>query len=141
MNLRDGSYTTTQIYSVFGVPDSENEDKLQPVGKFFVQGGNPGDKCAYQLPGGALAMQFKSGGFTPHPDGQGGQFLEETFELAILEATGAYRDFQGGHNLKTPLICQTGPKTSAKSGCSCSMWEKRCISGRSLSSGIVGIRS
>lgn len=98
VNLRDGWYTTTQIYSVFGVPDSENEDKLQPIGKFFVQGGNPGDKCAYQLPGGALAMQFKSGGFTPHPDGQGGQFLEGTFELAILEATGAYRDFQGGHN-------------------------------------------
>ncbi len=43
--------------------------------------------------------------------------------------------------LTTPLICQTGPKTSANSGCSCSMREKRCISGRSLSSGIIGIRS
>ena len=43
--------------------------------------------------------------------------------------------------LTTPLICQTGPKTSANSGCSCSMREKRCISGRSLASGIIGIRS
>ena len=43
--------------------------------------------------------------------------------------------------LMTPLICQTGPKTSANSGCSCSVREKRCISGRNLASGIVGIRS
>ena len=42
---------------------------------------------------------------------------------------------------KNPLICQTGPKTSAKSGCSCSIWEKRCISGPSQSSRIVGSRS
>ena len=43
--------------------------------------------------------------------------------------------------LMTPRIFQIGPKTSAKSGCSCSMPEKRCISGRSLVSGIMGIRS
>ena len=47
----------------------------------------------------------------------------------------------GMHPLTTPLICQTGPKTSAKIGCSCSMREKPCISGRSLASGIMGIRS
>jgi hypothetical protein len=45
------------------------------------------------------------------------------------------------NTLMTPLICQTGPKTSANSGCSCSVREKRCISGRNLASGIVGIRS
>jgi len=45
------------------------------------------------------------------------------------------------NDLMTPLIYQIGPKTSANSGCSCSMWEKCCISGRSLASGIVGIRS
>ena len=43
--------------------------------------------------------------------------------------------------LTTPLVYQTGPKTSAKSGCSCSIREKRCISGRSRLSGIMGIRS
>lgn len=43
--------------------------------------------------------------------------------------------------LKNPLICQTGPKTSAKSGWSCSIWEKRCISGPSQSSRMVGSRS
>ena len=43
--------------------------------------------------------------------------------------------------LMTPLIYQTGPKTSANSGCSCSMREKPCINGRSRASGIMGIRS
>ena len=37
-------------------------------------------------------------GFVPFPDGKGGNFLEGTFELVILEATGIYRAFQGGHN-------------------------------------------
>jgi hypothetical protein len=47
-----------------------------------------GKLCAYQLPGGAIAMQFQPGaGFTPHSDGHGGNFLEGTFELNILEAT------------------------------------------------------
>ena len=37
-------------------------------------------------------------GFVPFPDGHNGFFLEGTFELAIIEATGVYRAFQGGHN-------------------------------------------
>ena len=37
-------------------------------------------------------------GFVPFPDGTGGFYLEGTFELVILEATGLYRAFQGGHN-------------------------------------------
>ena len=43
--------------------------------------------------------------------------------------------------LMTPLIYQTAPKTSANSGWSCSIREKRCISGSSLASGMVGMRS
>ena len=43
--------------------------------------------------------------------------------------------------LKTPLISHTVPKTSVKRGCSCSMKEKRCISGPSQSSDMFGIRS
>jgi len=56
--------------------------------------------CAYQVPGGALAMRFTDGGFSsiPHTDEQGGQFMEGTFELTVLEATGIYGAFQGGHN-------------------------------------------
>ena len=36
--------------------------------------------------------------FVPFPDGHNGVFLEGTFELMIIEATGVYGAFQGGHN-------------------------------------------
>jgi hypothetical protein len=99
VDLSDGSYSTTQIYPVHveGIPCNANEDTA--VGKFYVQ--FAGSLCAYQLPHGALAMQFKPhcGGFKPGiPDGLGGFYLNGTFELSILEATGIYRSFQGGHN-------------------------------------------
>jgi hypothetical protein len=56
--------------------------------------------CAYDLPGGAIAMKFIPGGTFPVvvPDGVGGQYLEGSAPLTILEATGIYRAFAGGHN-------------------------------------------
>jgi hypothetical protein len=58
--------------------------------------------CAYDLPGGAIAMRFDSGGKFPGvpfpPDGMGGQYDEGYIPLTILEATGIYRAFAGGHN-------------------------------------------
>jgi hypothetical protein len=103
VNLSDGSFSRNRIYPVFGI--SERADQDRSIGNFYVQFG--GNFCAYDLPGGALAMSFNSvpagappgyNGFVPHPDGKGGNFLEGTFELMILEATGVYRAFQGGHN-------------------------------------------
>jgi hypothetical protein len=97
VNLNNGSFSVTKIYPVFGVPDSKNEDKQDDgaIGNFFVGGG----LCAYDLPGGAIAMKFTSGGFPlVIPDGMGGQFDEGTFELTVLEATGIYSAFKGGHN-------------------------------------------
>jgi hypothetical protein len=103
VNLSDGSYSRTLIYPIFGISEKTHQDK--PIGKFYAQFG--GTLCAYDLPGGALAMSFNSppecappgfNGFVPFPDGMGGSFLEGTFELMILEATGVYRAFQGGHN-------------------------------------------
>ena len=106
VNLNDGSYSRTRIYPVFGIKGDEgNGDARKPIGNFYVQFG--GALCAYDLPGGALAMQFAPAptgapagfnGFVPFPDGQGGFFLEGTFELTILEATGIYSAFKGGHN-------------------------------------------
>ena len=43
-------------------------------------------------------MQFTGSQTEFVPDGQGGRFLQGTFELTILEATGTYRPFVGGHN-------------------------------------------
>jgi len=103
VNLSDGSYSTTKIYPIFGVSESSNQNRA--IGNFYVQFG--GKLCAYGLPGGAIVMSFDSApagappgfdGFVPFPDGKGGNFLEGTFELTILEATGIYRAFHGGHN-------------------------------------------
>jgi hypothetical protein len=99
VNLNDGSYSVTQIYPVHveGIQCHENEDTA--IGKFYVQ--LAGSLCAYQLPGGALAMQFipNCGGFKPDvPDGLGGAYMNGTFELTILEATGIFRAFENGHN-------------------------------------------
>jgi hypothetical protein len=95
VNLTDGSYSTTKIYPVFGVAGSGDNGNHEDgaIGNFFF-----GNLAAYQLPGGTIAMQYLSGGFTPHSDGHGGEFLQGTFEFTILEATGVYRAFKGGHN-------------------------------------------
>ena len=97
VNLNDGTYSVTQIYPVHveGIPCNANENTA--IGKFYVQF-PPGNLAAYQLPGGAIAMQFSCLGLTPVPDGLGGNFLNGTIELTILQATGFYRSFQGGHN-------------------------------------------
>jgi len=104
VNLNDGSYSKTLIYPVFGI-DGANKDKKKAIGTFYVQ--PAGNLCAYDLPGGAIAMSFNSvpagappgfNNFVPFPDGNWGFFLEATFELVILEATGVYQDFKDGHN-------------------------------------------
>jgi hypothetical protein len=95
VDLNDGSYLTTTIYPVSGMPGNKNESKA--VGTFYVQFPT-GDLCAYHVPGGSFAMRFTSSDFVFVADGHGGQFLEGTFELTILEATGVYRSFVGGHN-------------------------------------------
>jgi len=94
VDLDDGSYSTTKIYPVNGTPGSKNEDKA--FGDFYVQ--FDGELCAYHIPGGSFAMQFTDSNASFVDDGQGGRFLEGTFELSILEATGIYQPFVGGHN-------------------------------------------
>lgn len=95
VNLSDGTYSTTKIYPASGFPGSD--DALTPVGDFYVQPN--GDLCAYDLPGGALAMRFLSeNNITTFPDGQGGSILQGTWELTVLEATGAFQGFIRGHN-------------------------------------------
>jgi hypothetical protein len=94
VDLEDGSYSTVAIYPVSGTPGNTNPSKA--IGRFFVQ--FAGDLCAYHVPGGSFAMRFTGSDFTFVDDGVGGQFLEGTFELTVIEATGIYRPFVGGHN-------------------------------------------
>ncbi|HET6792149.1 MAG TPA: hypothetical protein VFI35_11265 [Actinomycetota bacterium] len=95
VDLSDGSYSTTKIYPVSGVRGHRNV--LEAIGDFYVQ--FTGNRCAYDLPGGAVAMRFTPRSNTELvPDGSGGSYLQGTFELRIPEATGRYRSFVGGHN-------------------------------------------
>lgn len=94
VDLDDGSYSTTLIYPVSGTPGNQNKNKA--VGTFYVQ--FEGDLCAYHIAGGSLAMRFTGSDYVFVDDGVGGQFLEGTFELTILEATGVYRPYVGGRN-------------------------------------------
>jgi hypothetical protein len=96
VDLSDGSYSKTKIYPVSGTPGNTNPNKA--IGNFYAQ--FVGDLCAYHIPGGSLAMRFTfvDDDYVFVADGQGGQYLRGTLELTILEATGVYRSFAGGHN-------------------------------------------
>ena len=85
VDLNDGSYSTTRIYPVDGTPGNTNAAK--PVGDFYVQFN--GDLCAYHTPGGSFSMRFTGSNVNLVDDGQGGKFLEGTFELTILEEPGS----------------------------------------------------
>ena len=102
VNLNDGSYSTTKIYPQRGVPGHTDQSKA--IGNFFVQ--FAGDLCAYNLPKGSLVMRFTKGeDFGDKiPDGSGGTWLVGNFNLTILEGTGIYRSFTGGHNLMVDIL-------------------------------------
>jgi hypothetical protein len=96
--LNDGTWIVTDIHSVNTVPGSLSQSNAT-VGKFYAQ--NTSALVVYDLPGGAIEMQFTAGSFgenPPIPDGQGGVYLEETWELTVLDATGIYSIYKGGHN-------------------------------------------
>jgi hypothetical protein len=96
VNLNDGTWITTQIHTVTSVPGSSNQNN-SVTGNFCVQTTSP--LVAYSLPGGAILMQFTGGNWgAPIPDGQGGFYYEETWELTILAATGNYAPYVNGHN-------------------------------------------
>jgi hypothetical protein len=110
VNLSDTSYMKTRIYPIYGVPGEQDQNNT--IGWFYGSFSNP--VCVYDLPGGAIAMSFASGlnstaqptqppglgfnTFVPFSDNAGGNYLEGTFELGIVDATGIYKPFKGGHN-------------------------------------------
>lgn len=108
VDLDDGTYDTTKIYPVLGAPGKVNIDKA--IGDFYVQLTSGGDLCAYDLPGGNIAMRFTNLNFTGViPDGLGGQYLDGTADLSIPEATGKYRRYVGGHNLMVDRLHALAP--------------------------------
>ena len=103
VNICDGSYLTTKIYSVSGLLEEDEEDREQVIGNFYVAPGM-GKPVAYDLPGGALTMVFTANNLSSVPDGQGGTFLVGTFDLNITEATGVYQSFLHGHNRMVDIL-------------------------------------
>jgi hypothetical protein len=93
-NLNNGHYQTVPIYHVeSGVPGPTDE----AVGSFYALGGEM--LFAYDLGKGALTAMMIDGTSVVETtsDGQNGFFITGTYELDILEATGIYQSFEGGH--------------------------------------------
>jgi len=117
VNLCDGSFSTTKIFPVSGLPlgasgqattgegpSSGERQAENTIGNFYVQ--FAGIHVAYDLPGGALTMVFTGNNLTPVPDGQGGTYVIGTIQLEITEATGIYASFVGGHNNMVDILHQ-----------------------------------
>jgi|SRR6185369_9202326 hypothetical protein len=93
-DLRDQSLIPLKI-GIFNRDSGVPSPGEKPIGTFYVQ--LMGDLCTYHLPGGSFAAQFVGGGFDITDDGNGSWTGTGTWELNILEATGTYKPFAGGH--------------------------------------------
>ena len=116
VNPCDGSYSTTKIFAVSGLPEKHSDEDNggnrpgdrdreteKAIGNFYVSIGS-GLPVAYDLPGGALTMVFTTNNVQRIPDAEGGTFIVGTFDLNITEATGIYQSFVGGHNKMVDIL-------------------------------------
>ena len=121
-NLCDGSFSTTKIFPVSGLPEgasgqansgegprSGERQAENVIGNFYVQ--FVGNHAAYDLPGGALTMLFTTDNTVSAPDGQGGTYFVGTVDLDIVEATGIFEYFVGGHNKMVDILHQLADGT------------------------------
>lgn len=97
----------TAIYPVSGLPldDVDRADdphRASPIGRFYVQ--LTGMYCAYDLPGGAIAMAFTGDNTVPVSGPQGATYFVGTIPVDVIEATGAYKKFAGGHNNMVDIL-------------------------------------
>jgi hypothetical protein len=113
VNLNDGSYSTTKIYPISGLPARDSRGNgsgdhdggvRASIGNFYVQ--FAGNLAVYDLPGGALTMAFTGSDVKNVPDGEGGTYIVGTFDLDIQEGTGVFSSFTGGHNRMVDVLHQ-----------------------------------
>jgi hypothetical protein len=83
VDLSDGSFSTTKIFRVSGLPEENsgrgNGETKKAIGNFYVQ--FAGSLVAYDLPGGAISIVFTGANAQDIPDGQGGTYTVGTFDL------------------------------------------------------------
>jgi len=116
VNVCNGSYSTTKIYPISGLPVGESDEfnrgnrpsdlhceTANAIGDFYVAIGGM-LPVAYDLPRGTLSMVFTDNNVQRIPDGEGGTYIVGTFALDILEATGVYQPFVGGHNKMVDIL-------------------------------------
>jgi hypothetical protein len=116
VNVCDGRYSTVKIYPISGLPvgqsaqfndknRGDNRDCVtsNPIGDFYVAIMQD-NRVAYDLPHGAMMMVFTGQNAQFADDGEGGQYLVGTFDLDIVEATGVYQPFVGGHNKMVDIL-------------------------------------
>ena len=77
VNLFDGSYSTTKIFRVSGLPQNDSAhapgETESPIGNFYVQFSGSPQHAGYDLPGGALTMVFTAINLTLSPTGRVGR--------------------------------------------------------------------
>jgi hypothetical protein len=116
VNVCDGSYSTTKIYPISGLPVGQSDqfnqgnrptdfhcETANAIGDFYVAIGGM-SPVAYDLPRGTLSMVFTGNNVQRIPDGEGGTYIVGTFDLDIVEATGVYQPFVGGHNKMVDIL-------------------------------------
>jgi hypothetical protein len=114
VDLSDGTYWTVPIYDVSGIPGTKKD---KAVGTFYVQPG--GAFCAYHVPGGSFSARFVGSDTVVTSDGEGGIYITGTYELDILEGTGIYRPFAGGHIQMVDTLQITAAGVFNEVGCFC----------------------
>jgi hypothetical protein len=121
VDLGDRTYSTVPIYAVSGIPGTKKD---KAVGDFYVQIG--GDFCAYHVPGGSFSAMFVGSNTVVTSDGEGGIYITGTYELDILEGTGTYRSFAGGHIHMVDILRLTAAGVFDEVGCHChvSRWKR-----------------
>jgi hypothetical protein len=101
-HLNNGIYKKVPIYNIDnGIPGPTDK----AVGTFYALGGEM--LFAYDLRMGALTAMMTSSNTVTTSDGAGGIFISGTYELDILEATGIYKSFGGGHIHMVDILHRT----------------------------------
>jgi len=125
VDLNNGKWAKVKIYLVSGLPGHKDEDEA--IGAFYAFGGT--GIVAYDLPGGSISAKF----LRTHDDQEqlpavplpGESWtLDGTFKLDILEATGIYRGFVGGHIHMVDILKFRGGDSTFLENCFCTIHPK-----------------